>query len=154
MKIDHSTLLFFDASCLIAAAGSPSGGSSFLSSICARGPLKAAVSQPVLLEAERNILSKLGPEAFDAYYRLIALTPFVLVPLPPRDRRRVYGELVGEKDEHVVTAALEVRAPFLLTLDKGLEARVNAADLPVHALSPGVFIKTVLPYHAGYPSVR
>jgi hypothetical protein len=49
--IDRHTLLFLDASPLIAAAGSPAGGPGFLLSLCARGYLKAAVSQPVLLEA-------------------------------------------------------------------------------------------------------
>lgn len=54
MNIDRNTLLFFDASCLIAAAGSPTGGSGFLLALCARGLLRAACSQPVLVEAERN----------------------------------------------------------------------------------------------------
>jgi hypothetical protein len=60
MTIDRNTLLFFDSTCLIAAAGSPSGGSGFLLSLCARGFLKTAVSQPVLLEAQRNIQENLG----------------------------------------------------------------------------------------------
>jgi len=33
MSLDSSALLFFDASCLIAAAGSPSGGFSFFLSL-------------------------------------------------------------------------------------------------------------------------
>ena len=55
MTVDHKTLLFFDASCLIAAAGSPAGGSSLLFSLCARRLLRGVVSQAVLLEAEGNI---------------------------------------------------------------------------------------------------
>lgn len=82
MTIDRDTLLFFDASCLIAAAGSPNGGSGFLLSVCSRGFLKAAVSQPVLLEAERNIFENLGNEALHVYHRLIVLTPMMVVPVP------------------------------------------------------------------------
>jgi hypothetical protein len=63
MKINRNTLLFFDASCLIAAAGSPSGGSGFLLSLCGRGYLQAVVSQPVLIEAQRNIQNKIGADA-------------------------------------------------------------------------------------------
>ena len=63
MTIDRNTLLFFDSSCLIAAPGSPNGGSDFLLLLCARGYLKAAISQPVLLEVQINILSKLGDES-------------------------------------------------------------------------------------------
>ena len=42
MPIDHQTLLFFDASWLIAAAGSPTGGSGFLLARCARHLLRGA----------------------------------------------------------------------------------------------------------------
>lgn len=154
MTIDHTTLLFFDASCLIAATGSPSGGSGFLLSLCAQGRLKAAVSQPVLLEAERNIRAKLGPEALDTYHRLVVLTPMTIVPLPSQTEQRQYRKIVGEKDEHVVAAALVAEAHFLLTLDKGLENRVNEANLPIRALSPGTFIKTVLIQHVDYPAIR
>src|SRR3990172_350058 len=131
MTIDHQTLLFFDASCLIAAAGSPSGGSGFLLSLCARDLLKAAVSQPVLLEAERNVLAKLAPHALDTYHRLVVITPMTMVPLPAEAEQRKYREIAGQKDEHVVAAAIAAQAPFLLTLDKGLEDSVNAAHLPV-----------------------
>lgn len=151
MRVDRNTLLFFDASCLIAAAGSPTGGSSFLLSLCAGGLLKAAVSQSVLLEAERNILAKRGPAVLNTYYRLVMLTPCTVVPLPSKAEQRLHREIVGEKDEHVVAAAIAAKAPFLLTLDKKIAERVNQADLPTTALSPGEFIKTVLPLHADYP---
>jgi hypothetical protein len=76
MRIDRQTLVFFDASCLIAAAGSPSGGAGspsggagFLVSVCASGFLRAAVSRPVLFEAERNVLAKLRPEVLQSNRR-------------------------------------------------------------------------------------
>jgi len=154
MIVDQDTLLFFDASCLIAAAGSPSGGSGFLLSLCARGLLQGAVSQPVLLEAERNITAKLGIEVLNTFHRLIVLTPMTVVPTPSKSERRSYQAVAGEKDDHVVAAGVAAEAPFLLTLDKRLEAQVNQADLPIRALSPGEFIKSVLPNHVDYPSVR
>lgn len=151
MIVDRGTLLFFDASCLIAAAGSPSGGSSLLLSLCARDQLTGAISQPVLLEAERNIAAKLGAKALDTYHRLIALTPLVVVAVPLGTERPGYRSVVGEKDEHVVAAAIEANARYLITLDKRLAERVNLADLPLQALSPGDFIKTVLPNHVDFP---
>jgi predicted nucleic acid-binding protein len=154
MTIDRTTLLFFDASCLIAAAGSPQGGSGFLLSLCQRGLLRGAISQPVLLETERNLHKKHGPAELETYHRLIALTPLTLVPLPPRPERQRYAALVGDKNEHVLAAALECQAPFLLTLDVKLADRVNHAILPTRALSPRDFITTILPEHADYPKVR
>jgi hypothetical protein len=43
MTIDQTTPIFFDASCLIAAAGSPTGGSGFLLSLCEKGHLQAVI---------------------------------------------------------------------------------------------------------------
>ena len=154
MRIDSSTLLFFDAACLIAAAGSPSGGSGFLLSTCSRGLLQGAVSQPVLLEAERNVLAKLGSEALERYHRILAATPLSLVPVPSEIRLKRFSRLVGKKDAHVLGAALAANSPFLLTLDKRLAERVTHSDLPALAISPGDFIRTVLPRHIDYLSVR
>lgn len=66
MTIDRSTLLFFDASCLIAAAGSPTGGSAFLLSMCAAGFLRGAVSEAVLVEIERHVVMDLGRRLYSA----------------------------------------------------------------------------------------
>jgi hypothetical protein len=80
VNIDADTHVFFDASCLIAAAGNPTGGFGFLLSLCARGLFKAAISQPVLFEAQRNIQTKLGDEASTSYYITIrALLPGVFI---------------------------------------------------------------------------
>jgi predicted nucleic acid-binding protein len=154
MTIDRNTLVFFDSSCLIAAAGSPSGGSGFLLSLCARGYLKAAVSQPVLLEAQNNIQAKLGDEAIKRYHNYLAIVPFSLAALPEKTELKRLGKLINKKDVHVVGAALEIHAPFLLALDKGLVLEVNKAKLEIQAIYPGDFIKTVLPNHVDYTSAR
>ncbi|OGD07653.1 hypothetical protein A2899_02825 [Candidatus Amesbacteria bacterium RIFCSPLOWO2_01_FULL_49_25] len=154
MSIDRDTLLFFDSSCLVAAAGSPTGGSGFLLSVCARGYLKAVVSQPVLLEAQKNIQSKLGDKEIKRLYNLISIVPFSLAPLPNREEFARLEKLVNKKDVHVVAAALEIHAPFLLTLDKGFALEVNKANLDVQAFSPGEFIKSALPNHADYRSAK
>ncbi len=154
MRIDEDTLVFFDASCLIAAAGSPSGGSAFLLTLCARGLLRGAVSQLVLLEAERNIAGKLGIGVLNSFHRLVVLTPLAVVPVPPLEERLAYRAVVGEKDDHVMAASVAAGAAFLLTLDRRLEARVNQAGFPVRALAPGEFIRNVLPSHARYPEAR
>lgn len=154
MAIDRNTLLFLDSSCLVAAAGSPTGGSGFLLLLCARGYLKAAVSQPVLLETQKNIQSNLGDEATKRFYNLLSIAPFTLASLPDTTEFTRLGKLVNKKDVHVVAAALEVRSPYLLTLDKGLSGDVNKANLEIQALSPGELIKSILPSHVDFPLVR
>ena len=84
MTLTRNSLLFFDATCLIAAAGSPTGGSGFLVSVCQAGFLKACSSPSVLVEAERNITAKLPPVALATYHLQLAATPIILVSTPPR----------------------------------------------------------------------
>jgi predicted nucleic acid-binding protein len=155
MTIDQTTLLFFDSSCLIAAAGSPTGGSSLLLALCARGFLKGAVSHAVLAEAEGNILSNLPPQALTRYRQEILPIPLVVAPLPSTPEREAAAPITGEKDAHVLASARSVGAQYLITLDKRLVSQITQAeDLPVRALSPGAFITTKLPTHPAYPALR
>ena len=155
MAIDQRTILFFDSSCLVAAGGSPTGGSSLLLAICARGFLKGAVSNGVLAEAEGNVLSNLSPAALTRYRQEILSMPLISAPLPSPTDREAVAAITGAKDAHVLAAALSIGADFLLTLDKRLANRIShAKNPPIRALSPGEFITTKLPTHPAYPAVR
>lgn len=71
----------------------------------------------------------------------LASVPAPLSAFPP----------VNAKDVHVVAAASSVATAYLLTLDKGLIAEVSQANLAFPALTPGDFIKNILPTHVVYP---
>lgn len=154
MKVDRTTALFFDASCLIAAAGSPTGGSGFLLSLCARRLLRPVVSQFVLLEAERNIQEKRGSLVLRTYHALLISVPFTVAPVPTVPPAAAWRQVVNAKDQHVVAAVLASEAPYLLTLDQNLVAEIDRADLPFQALTPGAFIKDVLIHHPEYDAAR
>lgn len=154
MKVDRSSILFFDASCLIAAAGSPSGGSGFLLYLCASGKLWGAVSQAVLLEAERNIRSKLPVQASVNFEQTLLTVPMIMAPIPQASAEDKTRWGVTEKDQHVVSAALAISADYILTLDKGLADQISQAELSIPALSPGNFIKQILPSHPDFPTIR
>src|SRR5438105_1328297 len=111
MTIDASTLLFFDASCLVAASRSPSGGSGFLLSLRRRYLLRAAVSPAILIEAERNVRENMTLEDLGRYHGLVVVTPFVVIPVPPARTLARYAPMVTPKDAHVVAAALAAAAP-------------------------------------------
>ncbi|HZS01307.1 MAG TPA: PIN domain-containing protein [Chloroflexota bacterium] len=153
MTLTRDSLLFFDASCLIAAAASPSGGSGFLLSVCQAGFLKACSSASVLLEAERNIAAKLPAAALATYHLQIAAAPLVLVSTPSRRSIHQHGPVFGE-DAHVVASVLAAQAPYLLTLDRPLIQQIVQAGLPLIALTPGDFIQTVLPGHPDFAAIR
>jgi predicted nucleic acid-binding protein len=150
MTLDRTTGLFFDASCLIAAAGSPSGGSGFLLSLCARGFLRGVVSQYVLLEAERNIQARLSLTALNTYHNFVATIPLLVASIPAP--LPVYST-INAKDAHVVAASVSASVSYLLTLDKRLMVEISAGQFPFQALAPGDFIKFVLPSHVDFPRI-
>jgi predicted nucleic acid-binding protein len=120
VRIDRNTRLFFDASCLVAATRSPNGGSGFLLSVCRNGFLRGIVSQPVVLEAERNILQAFGEELLLSFDRVMDFTPLAVLPAPSQPALARLRQTINEKDVHVVAAAIQGKAEFLVTLDKPL----------------------------------
>lgn len=154
MSVDNTTLLFFDASCLIAAAASPAGGSGFLWSLCERGFLIAVVSQPVLAESEVNLLAKFPEHALARHQRLQTLGAPVIAPVPRLDVIPRRYPAINPKDEHVVAAALAIDCGFILTLDQPLAHEINNAGLSARAMSPGDFIKHELPTHPAFARLR
>jgi predicted nucleic acid-binding protein len=84
----------------------------------------------------------------------VATTSMKVVSLPSPITQRSYEKIVGQKDAHVLAAAVVAKAPFLITLDQGLEKRVNEGQRGITVLSPGGFIKTILIQHRDYPSMR
>lgn len=110
--------VFLDASCWIAAAGSPDGGSSeILRVVTGRGD--TILTTPLILaEAERNIAGKLGREALSRYLRLLAETPYELLPVPTDESASRWRHLVPEKDTRVLAGASDGRADLLVSLDR------------------------------------
>ena len=82
---------------------------------------------------------------------IFIIIPFFLAPLPNKAELLRLEKLVNRKDVHVIASALEVQVLFILTLDKELISEINRSNLGVQALTPGDFIKTVLPKHVDYP---
>jgi predicted nucleic acid-binding protein len=151
MSIDGTTLVFFDASCLIAAAISPTGGSGFLLGLCQKGYLQAVVSTFVLAEAARNLQSNATTAAWANYQVHLTTVPFVIASVP--SPLPTYPP-VNPKDIHVVAAASDAAVAYLLTLDKGLLAQAKQANLGFPVLLPGEFISQVLPTHVDFPKLR
>ena len=154
MTVDRTTLVFFDSSCIVAASGSPTGGSAFVLSLCRRRLLRAAVSYPVLEEAERNITSNFEPHILIAYRHLVRTTPLAIVSSIEEAATSFWSSYVGEKDAHVTAAAERIGAVYLLTLDKRLAAGVRRCGRTLDALSPGDFITAHLIHHPDRERLR
>jgi len=135
--------VFLDASVLVAASHSPSGGSAVVLEVCGSRRFRAAVTTHVLLEARVNIAEKLGESDLLRFYQQLAALNPELVPPPPGKRMEECVPLTSEKDAHVLAAALECGAGYLLTLDRRhlITPAVQAAGLPLKVVTPGDFLK-------------
>lgn len=140
------TQVFLDAHVLFAAAASPAGGSALLLEFCRKKQLEPVVSRLVLLEAERNIRSKLPRAALKRFHRFLESIPFHVVPPPPEEEVRTYRAWIHEKDAPILAAAVASRSAYLVTLDRRhfMTQALRQAKLPLKVFTPGEFLKLVL----------
>lgn len=111
--------------------------------VCQGRRYRAAITARVLLEARINIADKFGEEELLKFYRQVAaLAPEVVAPLSP-EQVAACIPLTGEKDAHVLAAALACGSSYLLTLDRRhiRTPAVQAASHPVNVLTPGEFLQ-------------
>lgn len=137
--------LFTDASVLIAAAASPSGGSSAILELGRRKKVRLIASKLVLVEAERNIRDKLPEDVLLRFYEQLASIPVRLVRSATEAEIAKAEQIVATKDAHVVAAAGKARVDVLLTLDrKHLLVDSVRASVPFLIETPGDFLKRYL----------
>lgn len=140
------TLLFLDASVMVAAAHSPSGGSSLIIEVCQGGRFRALLSSKVILEARVNIAEKFGEIELVRFYQQLAGLEPEIIPSSSSERLAECTTIVGEKDAHVLAAALDCRADYLLTLDRRhlITTAVLNAGLPLRVITPGEFLNKII----------
>jgi predicted nucleic acid-binding protein len=135
--------VLLDASVLVAASHSPSGGSAVALEACQGGRFRAAITIRVFLEARRNIGAKFSEADLVRFYQQLADLEPEVVPPPSPERIEYCASLTSAKDGHVLAAALECNAAYLLTLDRRhlLTDTVQAAVLLLKVMTPGEFLK-------------
>ena len=157
MRITKETRLFFDASVLVTGAHSTKGGSALLLEASKAGGFRAQATSAIFLES-LHALREFPPESIRRFYRLLVEVRWELLPVPPSDVLKQYLRFIDPKDVHVLAAAVEGKAEFLLTLDRrhilSAAEPVKTANLPIIILRPGDFIRQYYPLHADYPLLR
>lgn len=141
----ESSIVFLDASVLIAGAASLTGGSAAAIAVLAGpDPYRAAVSREVLREALLNVRLKFDRPVLIRLYSVLGdLQPQLADPsdLTAAD---IPSE-VATKDHHVLLASLAVAASVCLTLDRrhllGDPVRRWAIDRGLRLLTPGEFLE-------------
>ena len=138
--------VFFDASVLIAAGASSSGGSAMAVQVCRRGLARGLVTRIVLWEAERNLHASFPPSALLAFYTLLGQLDLDVILNPTEAGLQSATSNVAAKDAHVLAGARAGRATHLLTLDRKhfLGKNVRAAILPLVVCTPGEFLESLV----------
>ena len=139
-------IVFLDASVMVAASRSPTGGSSVALEACSGRLYRAVMTRLVLQETMVNVTTKFGEAELLRLYELLALANLDIVPPPTSASLDLCEPLTGPKDAHVLAAALDCGARYLLTLDRRhlLNCRVLTAGLPVEAMTPGDFLEGIV----------
>ena len=138
--------VFFDASVIIAALLSPSGGSSQLLKYIKLAKIVGITSQTVIeeiVEEDKFIRikkSKREIEQFVVDSRLIVRKPITTGEIEP------YQGLVEIEDAHLIAGANLTRCQYLVTLDKKhlLRPDVQKRFLPLKIVSPGELLRELV----------
>jgi predicted nucleic acid-binding protein len=108
--------LFVDSSVLFSAAYSGTGYSRDILVMASRGEVTVVISDLVIEETRRNLLSFAPKEA--AFFDLIITSlPFEFV-FPTTDEVREAAHISVVKDAPILAAAKKARVDFLVTLDR------------------------------------
>lgn len=136
--------VLLDASVWIAGAGSASGGSAVLVEMGLSGKIRIVSSRLLLLEAERNIQTKLPRKALLRFYKYVSTVDILIVEAPEEEDIVAQMRIIHPKDAHVLATAVKSRVDYLLTLDRRdfMTSKVLGAAFPFEIMTPGDFLRS------------
>lgn len=156
MPINRQTTLFFDASVLVAAAYSPTGGSALLLAACRAGGFRAQITYAILWESIKA-LSEASQEVTQRLLYWLGEIVWEFLPVPSAETLVQYQQYVAPDDAHVLAAAVEGGSEYLLTLDRrhilAAIQVIKQAGLTISIMRPGDFIQQLYPMHEDYLSL-
>ena len=132
-------LAFIDASVILAALGSKSGGSSQVLKLVRKRKIDGVTSQAVVEEVFRNANKIKITES--EVSRLISSSSLKVIPAPISEEVEKYLSVTVEKDAHVVASAIKSKANIIITLDKKHLLSKKIKGLAV--LTPGEFLQNL-----------
>lgn len=132
-------LAFIDASVILAALGSKSGGSSRVLELVKKSKLNGITSQAVVEEVYRNAHKIKVSES--EVSRLISISSLKIISAPASEEVEKYLNVTAAKDAHVVASAIKSKANVVVTLDKKhlLSKKIKGLDI----LTPGEFLQNL-----------
>lgn len=135
--------LFLDANVIYSAARSELGASYGIFQLRDKLKIKLVSSRLALVEAERNISEKEGSIVVERFYQLIKAVKIVSVD--STKAKHHYSKMIAEKDAPILFGAKQIKADFLITLDKRhfFTEKMRKAKFPFKIITPGQFIMSL-----------
>lgn len=138
-------LLFLDANIFFAAVASHSGGSAMIFELAKKYKVKLTTVTHILIEAERNILNKLGDNALEKHYENLLSTSPHIVSLGNVSLQAINSirGIVPDKDIPVLMGAMLSKPDYLITLDKKdflKNKNIHSLNLDFKISPPGEFL--------------
>lgn len=141
--------VFLDTSALIAGIASSSGAAKEVINLAETGLITIYISKQVIIEADRNINSKL-PEMLKEFRAFIKILSPVLVDDPTTEQIKKYSSLINQNDAPILSAAISSGTDYLVTWDKKhfIKKRSSFA-VNTKIVTPGEFLQDFRKYIEG-----
>ena len=135
--------LFLDANVIYSAAKSELGASYGIFHLKDKLKIKLVSSRLALVETERNISEKEDSRVVERFYWLIKAV--TIISVESSKAKRFYGQTIEEKDAPILFGAKQIKADFLITLDKRhfFTEKMRKAKFPFKIMTPGQFIMSL-----------
>lgn len=134
--------IFLDASVILAALGSKTGGSFGVLKLCRAGVIRGLITETILAEAKAHE-DRVKRDSAKNIEELITREKIAVLPSPKESTITKFTGLIDDEDRHVIAGAIEAGADFLLTLDTKhfFKKRLREKIKPRQILTPGDFLR-------------
>ncbi len=131
--------VFFDSDALMAGSASRKGAAYILLQLSELGLIHGFISQDVVYECRKNLQKKL-PEALPTFKQIVSKA-LTVVESPANKESVQYKGMAHNKDLPILTAAIKVKAQFLVTFNT--KDFYPAEEFGLTVLAPGDLLREV-----------
>lgn len=144
--MEQKLKIFLDTSTIIAGIASSRGAAKEVLNLAEIRLIEIFISKQVIIEADRNITSKL-PEMLKEFRAFIKILSPVLVDDPTKEEIKKYSSLINQNDAPILSAAISSGADYLVTWDKKhfIKKRSSFA-VNIKIVTPGEFLQNFRKY--------
>jgi predicted nucleic acid-binding protein len=141
--------IFLDANIFFAGTRSLKGGSGFVLELAKKKKFEIITVNQALLEAEQNILEKLGLRYLNRHYQnLLEIKPKIQsIEFVTLKEIAKFRKILPDKDIPILLGAIFSKSQVLLTLDRKhflANEKLKRVKFPFKIMNPGEFLRKYL----------